>query len=91
MTEKELFDKNLELSSEFSRYIISRPEISEKLPPDSEVVFLVDSDSELTKANMELARKIKKEGGRVVFVHVKSVLPKEFCRLVEPTIELAAK
>jgi hypothetical protein len=89
MTEKELFEKNLELSSEFSRYIIARPEI--KLPPESEIVFLVDSDPELTRANMKLAAKIKKEGGKAVFVHVKTILPKESCRLVEPTIELVAK
>lgn len=91
MTEKELFEKNLELSSEFSRYIIAHPEIGEKLSPDSEILFLVDSDRELTKANMGLAEKIKREGSKVVFIHVKSVLPKDFSRLVEPRIELAAK
>lgn len=91
MTEKELFDNNNELASEFSRFVIANPEVGKKLPPDSELVFLVDSNPELTKANMELAKKIRREGGKVVFIHAKSVLPKEFCRLVEPKIELAAK
>lgn len=90
MTEKELFEKNLELSSELSRYIIAHPQIGAKIPPDGEVLFLVDSDPRLTQANRGLADKIKKEGGKVIFVHVKSVLPKEVCRLVEPKIELAA-
>ena len=91
MTEKELFDNNNELASEFSRFVIANPKVSKKLPLDSELVFLVDSNPELTKANMGLAKKIRREGGKVVFIHAKSVLPKEFCRLVEPKIELAVK
>lgn len=91
MNEKELFEKNNELASEFSRFIVANPEIGKRLPPDSELVFLVDSNPELTKANMELARKIREEGGKVVFIHAKSILPKEFCRLVEPKVEFAAK
>jgi len=89
MTEKELFDKNLELSSELSRYIIAHPEMAERIPAGSEVLFLVDSDPTLTESNLKLAKQIKKEGGSVIFVHVKNVLPKEVCRLVEPKIESA--
>ncbi len=89
MTEKELFDKNLELSSELSRYIIAHPEMAERIPAGSEVLFLVDSDPTLTESNLKLAKQIKKEGGSVIFVHVKNVLPKEACRLVEPKIESA--
>ena len=89
MTEKELFEKNLEISSEFSRYITAHTEIGEKLPPDSEIVFLIDSDPELSKYNLKLAEGIKKEGGKVVFVHIKSLLPKEASRLVEPHLEFA--
>lgn len=91
MSEKELFEKNLEISSEFSRYVIAHPEINQKLPPDSEIVFIVDSDPELTGFNRKLAEKIKQEGGKVVFVHIKTLLPKEASRLVEPKLEFSAK
>ncbi|MFH1902163.1 MAG: DUF5647 family protein, partial [Candidatus Omnitrophota bacterium] len=84
MTDKELFEKNLELSFEFSRYIIAHPEIGDELPPDSEVVFLVESNPELTQQNLKMAEIIKGEGKRVVFVRIKTILPKETCRLVEP-------
>ena len=87
MTEKELFEKNLELASEFSRYIIVHPEIGEELPPDSEVVFLVESDPELTQQNLKLAEKIKKEGRSVVFVKIKGIRPAEETRLIEPHLE----
>ena len=91
MTEKELFEKNLEISSEFSKYIVAHPEVSDRLPPDKEIVFLVDSDPELSKSNLELAKRIQKEGSGVVFVHIKTLLPKETSRLVEPRIETTAK
>ena len=91
MTERELFEKNLEISSEFSRYIVAHPEVGDNLPTDKEIVFLVDSDPELSKSNLELAKKIKKEGSGVVFIHIKTLLPKETSRLVEPRIETTAK
>ena len=90
MSERELFDKNLELASEFSRYVIAHPEIANSIGPDCEVLFLVDSDLELTKYNMGLANKIKSENGKVVFVHIKSLLPKEASRLVNPRVEIPA-
>ena len=90
MTKKELFDKNLELSSEFSRYILVNPEIADKLPPGSEIFFIVDSDPELTQYNLELAKKLK-EDQQPVFVHIKTILPKETSRLVEPKIEFIAR
>ncbi len=89
MTEKELFEKNLELASEFSRYIIAHPELAKQIPPDAEVVFLVESNPELSRRNQELAKQIKADGGSVVFVKIKDILPKEFSRLVEPHLELA--
>ena len=87
MTGKEIFDKNLELSTEFSRYVIANPEIGNELSPDSEIVFIVDSDPELSESNLKLANGIKKEGGKVIFVHIRGLLPKEASRLVEPHIE----
>ena len=74
MTEKELFDNNNELASEFSRFVIANPGISKKLPPDSELVFLVDSNPELTKANMGLAKKIP-ERRRQSCVHPREINP----------------
>ena len=90
MTKKELFDKNLELSSEFSRFILVNPEIADQLPPGSEMLFIIDSDPELTQYNLELAEKLKKEDQQPVFVHIKAILPKETSRLVEPKIEFTA-
>lgn len=90
MTKKELFNKNLELASEFSRYILANPEVADKLPPGCEIFFIVDSDPELTQYNLELAEKLK-EDQQPVFVHIKTILPKGTSRLVEPKIEFTAR
>ena len=90
MSEQEIFGKNLELASELSRYVIAHPEVAAALKPDSEILFLVDSDPELTQYNMRLADKIKSENGKVVFIHIQTILPKESSRLVNPRIELPA-
>lgn len=90
MTEKELFEKNLEISSEFSRYIVVHPEVAEKIPRDAEVIFLLESDPELSRQNLKLAKELKKSGTPVVFVKIKSIRPIEETRLIKPHLEFAA-
>ena len=90
MSDKDLFKKNLELSSELSRFVLSNPDFAKRLPQDAEILFIVDTDIQLSQANIKLANKIQAEGGKVIFVHVKDVLPKEASRLVNPRIELTA-
>lgn len=90
MTEKELFEKNLEISSEFSRYIVANPEVAKRIPRDAEIIFLVESDPELSRCNLKIANKIKESGTSVVFVKIKGVRPLEETRLIEPHLEFAA-
>ncbi len=90
MTERELFEKNLEVSSEFSRYIVAHPEIAEKIPRDAEVIFLVESNEQLTRHNLKLAKELEKGGIRVVFVKIKGIRPIEESRLINPHLEFAA-
>ncbi len=40
MTEKEIFEKNLILSTEFDRYVMEHPEFAEKLPLNAQIVLL---------------------------------------------------
>ena len=88
MTEKELFEKNLEISSEFSRYIIAHPEVAKQIG-NAEVIFLLESDTELCKANIKLAKKLKEAGESIVFVKIKGIRPVEKSRLIQPHIEFA--
>jgi hypothetical protein len=89
MTEQELFEKNLELSTEFSKYVLAHPELEAQIPEGAQVIFLVESDPELSQKNLELARQQKEEGQPVVVVRVKG-LRQEVSRLIEPRLEKAA-
>ena len=40
MTEQEIFSKNLILSTEFDRYILEHQELADKIPLNSQIVFL---------------------------------------------------
>ena len=84
--EKELFEKNLLYSTEFSKYLLDHPEMESRIPEDAGIFFLVDGDSELSKRNTELAKASKLRGERVLFVRSKG-LRAESSRLIEPNLE----
>ena len=89
MDERSLFEHNLELSTEFSRYLCDHPEIEDQIPEGAQIVFAIDTDSEWTQRNFELARKNNEPGQPVVIVHVKALAPRR-SRLIDPYLDLAA-
>lgn len=90
MTEQELFEKNLELSTEFSKYLLTHPELESRIPQGAQVVFLIESEPELSQKNLELAKKQHQEGQPIVLVRIKGLRP-ETSRLIEPRLEEAAQ
>ncbi len=89
MTEKELFEKNLEISHEFSKYVLNHPEIENKIPADALIVFIVEDDPELSQHNIEISRANRQPDQPVIFVKIKGIKPPEETRLIEPHLELS--
>lgn len=89
---KTLTDKIIELSTEFGKYLLDHPEVSDKIPPDAQIVFINRSPggSELTKYNLRLAKLAKQEKRPLVLVKIKGLYPKEQSRLIKPEVEFAA-
>jgi hypothetical protein len=79
--EKEMIERNFDLSAEFSRYVFEHPEIEEKLTLDSEIILLPEFDAELKGFNLELGKNIEKEGGKVVYILIKEIRPKVLSRI----------
>jgi len=79
--EKEMIERNIELSAEFSRYIFEHPEIEEKITPETEVVLLPEFDQELREFNLQLGKNIENEGGKVIYVSIKDIRPKAYSRI----------
>jgi len=52
MSERELVEKNINLSIEFSKYIFEHPELEEKIPKGAQVVLLPEYDKELSDYNL---------------------------------------
>jgi hypothetical protein len=79
--EKEMIERNIELSAEFSRYLFDHPEMEEKIPVDAEVVLLPEFDQELKEFNIILGKNIETEGGKVVYISIKEIRPKMMSRI----------
>ncbi len=87
MTEQEIFQKNLILSTEFDRYLLEHPEFADKIPTNAQIVLLPDDDPELCKINIEIASKQREEGQQVVYVHIGSIAP-QISRLKDVSLEV---
>jgi hypothetical protein len=87
---KEMIERNIELSAEFSRYIFEHPEIEEKIPLDTEVILLPEFDRELREFNLELGKNIENEGEKVIYISIKEIRPKAFSRIEKIELESIA-
>ena len=82
ITDEDFFMKNSELSMEFSRYVLEHPEMDDILTEDKVVIFLPEFDPELKEFNLNMAKEIEAEGGKVLYIKVKQLSPKITSRLV---------
>ncbi|MFH1563472.1 MAG: DUF5647 family protein [Nitrospirota bacterium] len=88
MNKKELFEKNLVLTTEFSRYILEHPEVTKCIPKEAIIVILPEYDQKLAEENLKMARARREKNQPMVFVRVKRLAPARKSRLVKPIVEL---
>lgn len=87
MSSEDIINKNIDLSTEFSRYVMEHPEFAEKIPDDAVVVLLPEYDPELCEANLALARQRKGSEQPIVYVRIEKLKAIK-SRIVNPRIEL---
>ena len=91
MDEREIFRKNVTLSTEFNKYLIEHPEFAEQIPDGAVVILLPADDPELCRENLELAERNRKiydvPDRSVVHVKIERLAPPPPSRLVNPTVE----
>jgi hypothetical protein len=80
-TEKEMIERNIELSAEFSRYLFDHPDLEESIPSDAEIIFLPEFDSELRSFNVGLGKELERAGRNVVYVKIETIRPKIISRI----------
>ena len=87
--EKEMIERNIELSAEFSRYLFEHPEMEEKIPMDAEIILLPEFDAELKEFNLRLGKSIETDGGKVIYISIKEIRPKVLSRIDKIELESA--
>ncbi|MDQ1334556.1 MAG: hypothetical protein QG552_1506 [Thermodesulfobacteriota bacterium] len=85
--DKEMIERNIEISAEFSRYLFEHPELEEKLPIGAEVILLPEFDRELKEYNLKLGKIIESEQGEVVYIAIRSMRPKLLSRIDDVGLE----
>ena len=90
MKEATLVQKNLELSFEFTRYLLAHPEMEEKIPKGAQVVLLPDYDEKLSRFNLRNSKRQREDGQPVVYVLIKSLNTDRPSRLVGTKIQRVA-
>ena len=63
MTQKEI-QTNFELSTDFNKYIVRHPEMARRIASNAVIVFASPAYPEVTKKNLQLAERIRKQGGK---------------------------
>jgi len=91
MKDSELIEKNLELSFEFTRYLLSHPDMEKRIPKGAMVVLLPDYNEQLKRFNLRNSKRQKEEGQPVVYVRIKGLALGRPSRLVGTKIERVAK
>jgi hypothetical protein len=79
--EEKMIQKNIELSTEFSRYLFEHDDIEAKLPKDAEIILLPDFDDELRSYNSAMGKKMEAQGEKVCYVRVGKLRPRTMSRL----------
>ena len=84
---EDMVQKNIELSTEFSRYLFEHPEIERTLPRDAEIVLLPEFDVELSAHNKKLGIAMESRGEKVVYVRVGQLRPKTLSRIESVAVQ----
>jgi hypothetical protein len=90
MKERKLIEKNLELSFEFTRYLMAYPEVEKQIPSEAQVVMLPEYDEELKPFNLRNSKRRREKGQPVVYVRIKKLATDRPSRLIGTKIERVA-
>ena len=89
MSEKEFFEKNLVLTTEFDRYVLEHPEVAEQIPLNAQIVLLPEDDPEFCQRNREVAAAQREPNQPIVYVRIEKLAP-QISRLVNPQLTVEA-
>ena len=89
--EERFVRKTLELSTEWSKLLLSDEAIERQVPNEALIVFQIEGDSSYNAQSMKLAKAshAREPKRPIMFVRVKGLAPPLASRLIEPHLEVA--
>ncbi len=83
----EFAQKQMELTTEFAKFVVDHPEVDASLPEDSYIYFEIAGEPEFNQFSRQLAERRQREDGMtIVCVLTKGLAPPQGSRLVDPQI-----
>jgi len=86
--EREMIEKNMSLSIEFSKYIFEHSEFDDKIPKGAQVVLLPEYDEDLSAYNLRIAEGQREKGQAVVYVRIEQLLSPRLSRVSKAELEI---
>lgn len=78
------------LSAEFSKYVLSHPDVDEQIPDGSQIVFNLSDNPEFNKWAIRIARSQQEIKQPIVTVIVKEMIPYPVSRIINPELKLVS-
>lgn len=89
--ERYLWELQRTLSAEFTKYVLSHPEIDKQIPNNAQIIFHLKDNTEFNRWNDLVALRQREPGQPVIIVEIDELAPSSESRLVNPRLELAPK
>lgn len=74
------------LTAEFSKYVLSHPEIEDQIPDGAHVVFNLADNLEFNAWTIKVAKSQREKNQPMIIVKVKSLAPVSPSRLINPKL-----
>ena len=89
--EENFVHKTLELSTEWSKLVLSDDALARQVPNEALIVFQIEGDATYNTQSMALAKTshTREPERPIVMVRVKGLVPALTSRLIEPHLEVA--
>jgi hypothetical protein len=90
MNEELFWELQRILSAEFSKYVLSHPEMDEQIPDGAQIVFNITNNPEFNEWAMRIARLQQQPNQPIVIVTIKELMPISPSRLINPELKLVS-
>ncbi|HCG77414.1 MAG: hypothetical protein COS11_02225 [bacterium (Candidatus Ratteibacteria) CG01_land_8_20_14_3_00_40_19] len=89
MKESDFWELQRSIGFEFSKYVLSHPEIDEQIPDNALVVFNLEENPEFNEWAIRIANSRREPNQPVVILKAQKLLPPFESRLVNPRVEVS--